>query len=37
MERTVGPPSTREAQEDAPEFALAALHSGVKQTTMAMQ
>ena len=26
MEQTVGPPSTREAPEDAPEFALAALH-----------
>ena len=29
MERTVGPPSTREAPEDAPEFALAAPHLGV--------
>ena len=29
MERTEGPPSTREAPEDAPEFALAALHLGV--------
>ena len=29
MERTLGPPSTREAPEDAPEFALAALHEVV--------
>ena len=29
MERTVVPPSTREAPEDAPEFALAVLHYGV--------
>ncbi|XP_068717266.1 NKAP family protein CG6066-like [Montipora capricornis] len=29
MERTVGPPSTREAPEDAPEFALLALHEEV--------
>lgn len=29
MERTVRPPSTREAPEDAPEFALLALHEEV--------